>query len=73
MYLGQEVDTDSCLVCVVERIIHESCNQRCLSNCATMSETTVQRALIEAIKDAYHSVLPKTPTYHSISNLLKPV
>lgn len=68
MYLGQEVDTDGCLIRVVERIIHESCNQRGLSNCATMSETTVQRALIEAIKNAYHSAPPKIPTYHSISN-----
>jgi hypothetical protein len=26
-YLGQKVDANSCLVCVVERVIHEPSNQ----------------------------------------------
>ena len=33
----------------------------------------LSKGRIEAIQDAYHSVLPKTPTYHSISNQIKPV
>lgn len=34
--LGEEVDADGGLVHVVERVIHEAGNERCLANCFDM-------------------------------------
>jgi hypothetical protein len=42
-HLGQEIDADGGLVRVVERVVHEACDERCLAHCRGQSALAISR------------------------------
>lgn len=71
-YLGQKVDTDGGLICVVERIVHKPGDQRGFPNCNNHQNllhrlfcplTIIDQA--RSSRKPYRFVHPRTPTYVS--------
>lgn len=60
-YLGEEIDTNGCLIHVVERVVHESGNQRRLAHCAVNSVSQIDRVVWSRTRDTYRFVPLRRP------------
>jgi len=69
--LGEEVDADGGLVHVVERVVHEPCDQRCLADCCSSARLANIRPGCRVPAAAWHTALfPEKDESVHIVNLL---